>query len=178
MSNWKEWKYNLFRKRLEKDLKFRKSDVAKPPINNAQNIGVLWTEKEQYPLPKIKGLLRDWENRGSEAYYFCYFPNLKKDEPLPFDGIAPTNINWLGIPKWDSIKQFVDKPFDLLLVLDEFPPPPVEYIQCHSMARFKIGIGTNPSKELDLKLETGDQFDLDKFWRDLTFFMDKFSLKT
>jgi len=171
-----EWKYRLFKRQLEKDLKFRKTAHPVPAINKAEHIGVLWTNSELVPPDKLDRLLRGWRNKGSLIEEFCFFPKLKKDETPPRDGITKQDVSWLGVPKWDAISRFVNIPFDLLIILDPSPGTVIEYIQAQSAARFKIGAATNLSEDIHLRIECKGDYDLDTFWRDLTVLLEKLSL--
>lgn len=171
-----EWKYRLFKRRLERDLKFRKTAHPIPAINKAEHIGILWTNSEQIPLDQLDRLLDSWRRKGSLIEEFCFFPKMKKDETPPRDGITSKNINWLGIPTWESIERFVNIPFDLLIILDADPSPTVEYIQAQSAARFKIGAATNLYPDIHLRIDLKEGFELNRFWKDLTLLLEKLSL--
>lgn len=171
-----EWKYRLFKRRLERDLKFRKTAHPIPAINQAEHIGILWTNSEQVPLDQLDRLLDNWRRKGTRIEEFCYFPKLKKDETPPRDGITSKDTNWLGIPKWESINRFVNIPFDLLVILDPIPTPTIEYVQAQSAARFKIGAATNLYSDIHLRIDLKEGFELNRFWKDLTLLLEKLSL--
>ena len=174
-----EWKSRLFKSRLSKDLKFRKTLQHAPPVNRAEKIAILWTETEPPSLEKIKKLSEPWQAGGVTVELFTFFKKkVKKDETLPGNGIGQNDINWFGIPKWDKIQGFVDQAFDILIVPDPNPAPPVLYILSQSAAHFKVGPASTPSDALHLRIEHKGDFNLDIFWKDLSFLLEKLSTKS
>lgn len=176
MSRWNELTHRLFIQRLARDLKFRKTKHKIPPINMAEHIGVLWTHQPDMDPSEMKKRLAEWEGSGSKIEAFCFYPSLKKEEEMMFPGITGKETNWLGVPKWESIQEFVNKPFDLLIIPDPNPGHTIQYIQAQSVARFKIGTVNNPGQDLHLRIDTTPPFRLVTFWEDLRFLLEKLSL--
>lgn len=163
---------------MTKDLRIRKTPGNTPPVNPSQFIGILWTAQPSIDLDKLERVIAPWRDMGTNIEFFCYFPKLKQKDTLPTPGIKATEINWYGVPQWDSIQAFINKPLDILVVLDPKPSHPVQYIQSLSAAKFKIGTSSNQSKVLHLMVDCPHPFDLDKFWNDLTFLMHSLSTKS
>lgn len=118
--------------------------------NRAESIR--WSEKPSIALlyfnrPEEEKYLHQWvENKGKDGFKIrsLGFVELKKGEQLPPSGLryeyfSQRDLNWWYQPVSPSVKNFIEKEFDVLIDLDRVGRLPIRYALQQSKSRMKIG---------------------------------------
>jgi Family of unknown function (DUF6913) len=77
---------------------------------------------------------------------------LKKDEQPHAGYFFKNNLNWLGIPEREMVKNLTLKPFDVIIDLDEEIESPNNFILLSATAGLKVGV-THLKPNYDLVVE-------------------------
>jgi len=147
--------YNLQRK-LSNFKRKRESHNFK----TAKTAGILFTPTDAVSFEQIKQFLAYLNTFKLQIYVLGYIDSKNIPENFLFwKGInlfSKKELNWNLIPNTPIVKDFIDKPFDLLFDLSLKNYFPIEYIARLSHSKFKIGRFTQEHASYDL------MFDLNK----------------
>ena len=61
-------------------------------------------------------------------------------QPLDFSFFCNKELDWLGFPQEDTVSEFCNTDFDILICLDMEDKTPINYIKLRSKAGFKVGL--------------------------------------
>ncbi len=83
---------------------------------------------------------------------------------LTYDFFYDRDINWYGRPGGNYVKDFLEKPFDVLIDLSDGNSLPIKYIIAKSNAHFKVGRYKNENQVFfDLMIKHDDTNNLQSF---------------
>jgi len=148
-------------------------------LNDASSIGILYKVGEENDYIKFVNFVsslqsskKDIKTLGYVNYnitpHYCY-------PKLSYDYFTKKQVSWLGIPKSETVKDFINKEFDLLINLtldDDFF---YKYICSLSRAKCKIGRQTiDNEKCLDFMLKIDDSLNVEEFIEKLTQYWNVF----
>ena len=91
-------------------------------------------------LRTILNKLYPYRNQGKKLSFFGY---VKKLPPFQEEGIVwitRKDLSWIGIPKVQKIRSFIEKDFDVLINTAMKSIRPLEYVSTYSKAGLRIGM--------------------------------------
>lgn len=138
-------------------------------FEKAKSIGIIYDYNSE-DKNLIAEYRTQWIKEGKTVETFCVVNNkTNKDENTNLYGpyIHKSKFNWLGLPKYQHIKPFVETPFDILLCLTTNSIDVLVYICAYSCAKFRVGPQVdyhNPPFELMLNTSVKDNKNLIAFF--------------
>jgi len=108
-------------------------------LHQAKTVGILFDAKDHDNYEKINDFAKQLKKGGIQVNILGYKPKIKKDEVMVFPCFSEDHLNWYFKPTSSYIKEFSQKPFDILInaYMDELPP--LLYVSALSHAKFRIG---------------------------------------
>ena len=120
---------------------------------NIQTVGVIVNEGSDFNFELLKQLQRDI-NSGSSNFLVltCKKTNDSYNE---FRGVIlkESDFSWNGAIKTNEIKEFLEKPFDMLIDFTNNTEVYNNYLVAKSKAKFKVGYAQNDERLYDLMIE-------------------------
>ncbi len=120
-------------------------DVQSCNWDSASSIGILYKINDERSVKHVKWYMREVKKKYGQKKMFAlgYFD--EKMAPayishgLETDFFLKKDVNWYGKPSAQSVTNFVEEPFDLLIDLTEYECVPLRFVLSESKARFKVG---------------------------------------
>lgn len=128
---------------LKNKLKSLKRNKQLVNLEEAKTIGVVYVVSSERTFKIIKELIKTLSGPQRQVLIIGYV-NRKE---IPSYCVAANSgyyfnkneLNWLGIPKNDYLKKFIDQDIDILIDLSQDDIFVLDYITSLSKAKFKIG---------------------------------------
>lgn len=156
---------------LKSKLKSRQRNRYLYDFSSAQSVGILCsprTNEEVESLNKLQALLKSL-NIKSTVLGFFYSKN--KPENLiftpPNDFFTEKELSFFLIPNAQSVKNFTDTPFDILINFNINTAFPLQFVAEMSLAKFKVAPAQIDSDAFDFTIELSPQQDLNDFTANL-----------
>jgi len=147
-----------FRNRALNTLRKKAKSNAFSGLKNAKNVLVLFrnegSEKTSAVLV-IEKMLAEY----SANVMVLGFVNkkLKKDEAPQKGFYYRKNLNWLGIPEREIVKNLTQTDYDVIIDLDEEKESPNNFILLSATAGLKVGICAKPDYDLVIEKANFDE---------------------
>ena len=90
-------------------------------------------------LRELINYLRKYIDEGKKISFIGYVKKLPPFEDEDIIWVTNKDMNWIGIPKMQKIKHFIEKDFDVLINTSMQVNRPLEYISTYSKAALRIG---------------------------------------
>jgi hypothetical protein len=130
-------------------------------LDNAQKIGILFDATENSNFETIKKLVKQFSGQKTEVKALGYTHRNKKNDQYignhQIDFISRKDFNWFYQPTDPVIQQFIDTPFDVLLVLTATDYFPINYISQLSKSKFKTGKSGTCNNQFELIMEVDEK---------------------
>jgi hypothetical protein len=153
--------------KLKKKLANFKRKRESHNFQTAKTAGILFTPTDAVSFEQIKQFLAYLNSYKLQIYVLGYIDSKTIPENFLFwKGInlfSKKELHWNCIPKTPIVKDFINKPFDLLFDLSLIDYFPVEYIARLSHSKFKIGRFTEEHSGYDLMFELEKDKKLESF---------------
>ena len=111
---------------------------------SAKSIGLLCSPNDVFSTVHLKEFLNYLLQKKIKYSVFGYFDGKKIPENFlylkDFDFITQQDLNFLFIPKGQTVDKFINEPFDMLIDCNINSFFPIEYISQLSKAQCKVGI--------------------------------------
>ena len=111
---------------------------------SAKTIGLLCSPEDVFSTVHLKEFLNYLTQKRIKYTVFGYFDGKTIPENFlylkDFDFITQQDLNFLFIPKGQTVKKFINEPFDMLIDCNINSFFSVEYISQLSMAKCKVGM--------------------------------------
>lgn len=135
---------NLFAKKIvKKRLDDSCSDVTPKPI---QTLGILFDERF---VSERDTLIKAFEKHGISRQnidILVYKKRSKKDETFDYPVFRASDLSWRATFDKSEVREFISRPFDLLLNYYQDNSPALMVVSNLSKACFKVGFGTSDKK--------------------------------
>lgn len=128
------------------------------PLGQAKTIGISFTVNNQDELEKIRKILKRLAERNIQTYALGYIPVKKPNDfylsQKSFNFFSDSDLDISLIPKSESVKEFIDTKFDILIDFGSEGYFPMNYMINVSKAAFKVGwFGNNQPFDLMLNID-------------------------
>jgi len=150
-------KVYIGRKVLERKLKGRVRTKQVCNINDAKNIGIIFNATQLVSFEIIRNFTKNLSEKKIRVSVLGYVHSKKLiDHYLyrkGFNFFTKNNLNWFNKPVSDSVEEFINMPFDILinLCLEEYYP--IQYIVALSVSGFKAGKYFEEPNYLDFMID-------------------------
>jgi hypothetical protein len=145
---------------LSREVKKSKRTGSAVSLESATTIGIVYESTQEKVYELIKKTVKDLRAMQKDVLALGYYD--KKNLPpmrfskLGMDFFTRKSLNWQLKPSGSIIKNFIDFPFDILIVLHSEQSIPVRYVAAHSKAKFKIGKFDERNENVcDMMIDTG-----------------------
>ena len=163
------------RKQIIRELKNTTREKKIENIEDIKNIGVICTLDNEQSWNIIYHFAKVMENQRKAVRIMAY---REKDQELNFVVThkatyicrAKTDFNFWGLPNWDSIRDFVDCHYDLLIDTTGEDNFFSQYITLRTTADLKVAYATtseDPSDIYDLIIRGDGQIELKEFFNNI-----------
>lgn len=155
---------HFFKKNLASAIPKNPSSRKITNIENARTVGILFDGTDE----KMRLALLEYANRLSaigkkvRILGFVNLPEKKVPADLPFVHFSRPSVNWFGRVTSEKADAFCREKFDLLLCLFAGENRPLEWLTARSSAKMKAGNQLFFFKNLDLSVDLGVDFNLEK----------------
>lgn len=148
-------------KQLYRERKF-KAELAKiqrypvvPSLDDVKKVGLIWQPSQKDAM----NYLRDYFNKNHIIFRtYCVFDELSN--PLEANNALTVNdLNWWGIPKPETVSDFMSVKFDLLMNIALKQNFILDYITALTPAKFKVGTSDSEKNYFDLNINIGENQD-------------------
>lgn len=108
------------------------------PYDKIKTMAFLVDGTDPIALRQLLNYIDRYRAEGKKITVFGYVKKLP-----PFDEdiiwITAKDKNWIGIPKINRIKHFIEREFDVLINTSMTTNRPLEYVSTYSKAKLRIG---------------------------------------
>ena len=158
MSSIKKIQQKIGRLTLKKELKQLKRDVRAYSIEKATTIGVIYNATNRNDADTVKKFIHYLREERKDVLSIGYI-NFKDSTDivkphLNYVFFDNKNLSKRLIPRGIDVKNFMEKPYSILIDLTIEDSFPIEYITTLSQAKFKVGAkGTYRDSVCDLVID-------------------------
>lgn len=123
----------------------RSKDTTEPQerktllYNHIKTMAFLVDGSDPIALRELMNYLHKFIDEGKKISFIGYVKKLPPFEDEEIIWITKKDMNWIGIPKLNKIKHFLEKEFDVLINTSLKTNRPLEYISTYSKAALRIG---------------------------------------
>lgn len=134
-------KAKFFELALKKKMKARQKQGTAKVVNleTARKIGLLFDATDINQRKLVLDFVDKWNKRQKQFRLLGFFDSKLKDDNFTFDQFNQKDINWLNIPKGDTVAAFLAEEFDLLIHLNTQSNVRMECLSLLANATLKIG---------------------------------------
>ena len=151
----KQFLYHLKLKR------FQTTNLHMLPDDHFQNIETIGVVFDATPKKDHKSVLKfqnKLKSEGRDVQVLGFFNQKEEPGPQPFSYFNIEGVGFSMTPSSDVAKQFIERPFDVLINLDYNGNATINYISAASRALFKIGAATGNPNHYDLMIDLGENY--------------------
>lgn len=140
------------KRRLQKARECETRRVRACGLELANKVGILYdaTDGEQFEV--VRKLLFNLKNRIPVVKALGYVDSEALSDfhiqPLEFSFFCRKDLDRLGFPPEETIAEFCNTDFDILICLDMEDKIPINYVKIRSKAGFKVGFYSEPNSDL------------------------------
>ncbi len=145
------------RKVLQNKLKNLVRDAKVCNIDKAKTVGIIYNATNSVSFEIIRDFTRILIKKKIEVSVLGYVDSKKLiDHYLyrkGFDFFTKNNLNWYNRPKSDTVDDFMNKPYDILINLSLEEYYPIQYVLALSPSAFKVGKYFQEPNYMDLMID-------------------------
>ncbi len=146
--------------KLKRALKKHPHKATTYNLQTAQTAGILYDADNPDNLKVVKELVNELKESGIKSQALGYISKTKREDNYIGDDVysfvSKKDFSLFYSPKSESIKNFIDSPFHLLIVLTNNYQFAIDYMGNLSQAKFKIGRANIDNNLYDLMIEVTD----------------------
>ena len=166
MSPVKNIQLNLGKLKLKKEKKRLKRSVKAFSLSNASTIGILYNATNRNEYEVVKKFIHYLKEERKDLLALGYIDSKNSSElvkpHLNYQFFDNTTLSKRMIPGGSDVKNFIEKPYSILIDLNTTDCFPLEYICSLSKARFKVGaIGDYRNEVCDLTIDISQKNNLE-----------------
>jgi len=145
-------------------------------LNTAQTAGILYdaTNEENHQI--VRGLIKELKAFDIKPQALGYIDKNKRDDNYIGDStysfICKADFSFFYAFKKETIRQFIDTPFQLLIVLVKEQPFVIDYLGKYSKAEFKVGKAGLDNELYDLMIELKENDDLNELKKQIMHYLN------
>ena len=142
---------------LERKLKDRIRTINVCNINDAKKIGIIFNATHLISFEIIRNFVKELSQKKISVTALGYV-NSKRliDHYLyrkGFSFFTKSNLNWFDKPVTDTVEEFINIPFDILINLSLEEYYPIRYVVALSISTFKVGKYFDEPNYMDLMID-------------------------
>lgn len=133
-------KENFYQKHLSRKVAEVKTRRHQVNFENAKSIGILIEAGNRENLVFADKYRDQLRNQRKQVKILAYFNDKAAHDNLTVNYFTDRDMNWYGIPNSEQVRDFIDRPFDILISLHLSTSRPLEYISTISNAKMRVGL--------------------------------------
>lgn len=135
----KKWLDQLHFRALKKQLK--QQSVKRSPVEyqQAKKIGVLVNATDPNNIEVVKKFVSTNSNGKRHVKVLAYFNDKEEHPNFPYSYFGKKDVNLISKPSGQTVKQFINQPFDILFNLCQEENLMLNYIAALSKAHMRVG---------------------------------------
>ncbi len=149
-------------------------------FHNSKSIAFLYQSQSESSVIMMKQYMKEIKAAyGTPKMMAFAFVNSKEvpsyhKHKLEYDFCSSKDLNWFGKPKSDSVKNFVNEDFDILLDLSDGECIPLNFVLKQSRAKFKVGKYSEERNEVfDMNIDVKKNASLEDFMKQVNWFLNR-----
>ncbi|GEM_PF-414023 len=144
-----------------------------PGFEKAQSIGILFDATELSNREFVLQYADQLNKRGKKLKLLGFFDSKLEETNFTFPYFNRKNLDWVGRPTGEKVRDFSEQAFDLLINLDRIAKPQTEYVCAMSRAHLRVGPVSDHTFCYELMLDKADTKDLKTFIQQMEFILEK-----
>lgn len=145
-------------------------------LKDASSLAIVYYLKKDEDYTAVSDFVESLKKRGLRVKALGYVKDrhlTQKYLPkLTYDYFYDKDLNWFGKPGGNYVRDFLDKPFDVLVDLSSGETVPINFVTANSSARFKVGRFKQENQVLfDLMIKQ-DYNDLKSFIKEVEHYLN------
>ncbi len=177
----KEKKYNSIKLKLgnwdlNRSLKNEDRKVQVCSLEQAKTIGISFIVNAQDDLEKIRRILKILAEKGIQTYALGYIPVKKPNDfylsQKSFNFFSDADLDFILRPKNDSVIEFINTKFDILIDFSSEEYFPMNYMLRKSKAGFKVG-WYGEVQPFDLMLDIDKKANVEYYFEQALHYLEK-----
>ena len=145
-------KSGLARRKLLKARGMEPRCVRACGLGAAKKVGILHEATDAAQFEVARKLLFDLQKQIPFVKALGFVDNKELSDfhlqPLDFSFFCAKELDWLGFPHEETIAEFCDTDYDILICLDMEDKVPLNYVKLRSKAGFKVGLYNEKNADL------------------------------
>lgn len=162
----------FFRQSLNNLRKQPRSKQSPVSFEQAQSVGILFDATDLETRNIVLEYADQLRDSGKRVKRLGFFDSKLEDTNFTFKYFNLKNLDWAGRPGGELVQNFVQQPFDWLLVLSTTTKPYFEYISTMSKATLRVGPVSENTFSYDIMIDTGSA-DLQAFIKQMELVLAK-----
>ncbi len=160
------------------DQQLKKSPRAKKLHNlkTAQTAGILYDATDESNLRIVKELIKELKEESIKSQALGFIDKKKRDDNYIGDSTysfaCRKDFGFFYSIKKEAIQQFIDAPFNLLIILVNEQPFAIDYLGQLSQAEFKVGKAGLDNDLYDLMIELDTSASVAELKKQITFYLN------
>jgi hypothetical protein len=142
---------------LERKLRDRNRTLEVCNINDAKKIGIIFNATHLISFEIIRNFVKELSQKKISVNALGYVHSKKLiDHYLyrkGFNFFTKSNLNWFNKPVTDTVEEFINIPFDILINLSLEKYYPIQYVVALSISSFKVGKYFKEPNYLDFMID-------------------------
>lgn len=136
-----KYKYALYR--LRKDFRKPENNAIVCNLRDAKSLGILFNATKEEDFVAVRDFVHKWRKFIPEIIVLGFVDKKELSnfhiQPLEYKFFCYKDLNWYFKPNEDSVREFVQKEFDILIDLNLEEKISVRFVLAESAALFKTG---------------------------------------
>lgn len=161
---------------LDRKLRAHKRDIHSINLKDAKSIGIIFNSKDNLSLKLTKDFQNAYRAKGIKVEALGFNHTRKADEThISNDYLNYVNsrdFNNFYFPKAQTIHEFIEKPFDILIVFYPKDHLQIRVISSLSKAKLKVGNARLNHHSFDLSIESDPQ-DVEEMFENALIYLKK-----
>jgi hypothetical protein len=134
-------------------------------FDRSKQIGVIFEADKVSDFETIRNFLLYLNDKGNQVFTIGYIDQKKIPDffllKKGYNFICKKDLNFFSIPETTVVRDFLTKPFDILIDLSLNKTFPLHYMSSLSKAKFKIGTVKNTNSAYDFMIDVQKNKSLD-----------------
>jgi len=168
-------RYKFYLRALKKKLaELKRAESPRKAINfdRAKTIGILFDASSSANCVFMNEYRETLIERGKEVSILGYFDDKQTHSNVIFKYFNKKDLSWYWHPKSQTVNEFANQPFDILISLHLHPSPPLEYVSAISKAHIRVGRAREGNKEAyDFMVDVANDYDLKGFSEQIEYYL-------
>ena len=166
---------------LDKELKLNARQVVYNNFASSSSIGLIFDAEDKKNLDLAKEFMNYIEERGIKVFGLVFVSRSEMIGYFPYrkgvDYFGLDKLGWYGKPLDEGVKEFIERPFDILIDISLTEIYPVEYTFALSKAKFKICNNSSKERFADFVLKLKKPYKLELFIEQIKHYLETIETK-